>query len=384
MIFVVILWPIFIAVFVLLFCLVSAGLLAWLERRPIELFDGRVIHNQNGKSFSVLSVMFWWTGCSRIVADIVKLFTKEDIINVRVHRVLHDVAPLVTLVSILLAFAVIPLGPDTTVLGTRLSLQILRLDVGFLYVIVMSSLSVFGLVLAGYGSGSRWTRLGGLQIARQMVSYELIVVSSLLGLPVVFSTFEPYALVEQQGYLIGGWLPMWGVFVQPLGFYILLLSISAGIKRFPSDFGSNTGSLCCLEYSGMKFGMFYIAGYIEILVLAGLLTTLFFGGWQVPYLVDINETGSVTLNSQMSNAQGILLPKMASPVIISSTLAFSLRVASFCMKMAFFCWLQLLYRRALPRLRPDQITKLGWRRLLPLSMCNLVATTAVVLWVTNY
>jgi len=272
------------------------------------------------------------------------------------------------LVPALVTFAVIPIGPDIEVLGQTVRLQVARLDVGILFVLAISSLGVFGVTLAGYASASKLAMLGGLRASAQMVSYEVTMGLSLMGLPLIFGTLEPYALVQGQGELLWGWLPKWGIFVQPISFIIFLTAALAENKRIPFDLAEGESEIVgyFVEYSGMKFGMFFMAEYLEVITIAGLLTTLFFGGWQVPYLMDA----------------GFVFPGGAS-LPMAEWLVTLLRIGAFMLKLVFFLWFQLMIRWTLPRFRYDQVMELGWRRLLPLSLINLVVTAAVVLVAVN-
>jgi len=343
-----------------------AGPLTWAERRQSAMIQDRVGPNRAGirlfgREFRVLGLL-------HPLADAIKMITKEDAINKRVDRFLYNLAPMITLVPALVTFAVIPIGPDIEVLGQTVRLQVARLDVGILFVLAISSLGVFGVTLAGYASASKLAMLGGLRASAQMVSYEVTMGLSLMGLPLIFGTLEPYALVQGQGELLWGWLPKWGIFVQPISFIIFLTAALAENKRIPFDLAEGESEIVgyFVEYSGMKFGMFFMAEYLEVITIAGLLTTLFFGGWQVPYLMDA----------------GFVFPGGAS-LPMAEWLVTLLRIGAFMLKLVFFLWFQLMIRWTLPRLRYDQVMELGWRRLLPLSLINLVVTAAVVLVAVN-
>jgi len=343
-----------------------AGPLTWAERRQSAMIQDRVGPNRAGirlfgREFRVLGLL-------HPLADAIKMITKEDAINKRVDRFLYNLAPMITLVPALVTFAVIPIGPDIEVLGQTVRLQVARLDVGILFVLAISSLGVFGVTLAGYASASKLAMLGGLRASAQMVSYEVTMGLSLMGLPLIFGTLEPYALVQGQGELLWGWLPKWGIFVQPISFIIFLTAALAENKRIPFDLAEGESEIVgyFVEYSGMKFGMFFMAEYLEVITIAGLLTTLFFGGWQVPYLMDA----------------GFVFPGGAS-LPMAEWLVTLLRIGAFMLKLVFFLWFQLMIRWTLPRFRYDQVMELGWRRLLPLSLINLVVTAAVVLVAVN-
>ncbi|HJL42963.1 MAG TPA: complex I subunit 1 family protein [Myxococcales bacterium LLY-WYZ-16_1] len=339
-----------------------AGPLTWAERRQSAMIQDRVGPNRAGVKVFGREFRLW--GLLHPLADAIKMITKEDAINQRVDRFLYNLAPVITLVPALVTFAVIPIGPDIEVLGQTIKLQVARLDVGILFVFAISSIAVFGVTLAGYASASKLALLGGLRASAQMVSYEVTMGLSIMGLPLIFGTLEPYALVEAQGQLIGGWLPGWGIFLQPISFIIFLTAAMAENKRIPFDLAEGESEIVgyFVEYSGMKFGMFFMAEYVEVITIAGLVTTLFFGGWQVPYLMDA----------------GFAFP-WGSTWALNEWVVTALRVGAFMLKLLFFCWFQLMIRWTLPRFRYDQVMDLGWRRLLPLSLANVVVTAGVVL-----
>ena len=351
-------------------CFGLAGPLTWAERRQSAMIQDRVGPNRAG--VTLFGQRFTLLGLLHPLADAIKMLTKEDTINQRADRVLYNLAPLIALMPALVTFAVIPIGPDIMWGGERYILQVARLDAGIIYVFAISSIAVFGVTLAGYASASKLAMLGGLRASAQMISYEVTMGLSIMGLVLIYGTLEPYAMVEAQGELIGGWLPAWGIFIQPLSFIIFLTAAIAENKRVPFDLAEGESEIVgyFVEYSGMKFGMFFMAEYIEVIVIAGMVTTFFFGGWQVPYLFDAGVHGLT--------AAGFAFPGGYSFEIgtVATTL---LRIGAFMGKLLFFCWFQLMLRWTLPRFRYDQVMSLGWRRLLPLSLANLVLTAAVVL-----
>ncbi|MEL7371715.1 MAG: complex I subunit 1 family protein [Myxococcota bacterium] len=366
-----VIWDLIRVVAMIVFCLALAGPLTWAERRQSAMIQDRIGPNRAG--FSLLGWRITLFGLLHPLADAIKMITKEDTINQRADRFLYNLAPLIALLPALVTFAVIPIGPDIFVGGERYILQVARLDAGIIYVFAVSSIAVFGVTLAGYASASKLAMLGGLRASAQMISYEVTMGLSVMGLVLIYGTLEPYAMVEAQGRMLGGWLPAWGIFLQPLSFIIFLTAAIAENKRIPFDLAEGESEIVgyFVEYSGMKFGMFFMAEYIEVIVISGMVTTFFFGGWQVPFLVDGGVVAGLA-------TPGFVLPGdiMFEVGEVAATL---LRVAAFMFKLLFFCWFQLMLRWTLPRFRYDQVMALGWRRLLPLSLVNLVATAAVVL-----
>lgn len=376
-------WPLIMILVMLGLCVGLAGPLTWAERRQSAMIQDRVGPNRAGVRLFGRDLRLM--GLLHPLADAIKMISKEDAVNVRVNRFLYDMAPFIALVPALVTFAVIPIGPDIRLGDDWLNLQVARIDAGLLYIFAISSLAVFGVTLAGYASGSKFAMLGGLRASAQMISYEVTMGLSIMGFPLIFSTLEPYSIVEQQGTLLWGWLPMWGIFLQPLSFFIFLLAAMAENKRIPFDLAEGESEIVgyFVEYSGMKFGMFFMAEYIEVILIAGLVTTLFFGGWQVPYLVDVGESGAVVQEVQAAIGQGFLFPGMSEPLMIPGWMAAFLRTGSFLFKLLFFCWFQLMIRWTLPRFRYDQVMDLGWKKLLPLSLANLIVTAAAVLAFTT-
>ncbi len=348
-----------------------AGPLTWAERRQSAMIQDRIGPNRAGfrlfgKSITVLGLM-------HPLADAIKMITKEDVINIRVDRLLFNLAPIISLVPALVTFAVVPFGPDIIFGDWVLPLQVARIDAGVLYIFAISSLAVFGVTLAGYASASRLAMMGGLRASAQMISYEVAMGLALMGLFLVYGTLEPYAMVLEQGDLLWGWLPAWGIFMQPVAFVLFLTAAIAENKRVPFDLAEGESEIVgyFVEYSGMKFGMFFMAEYIEVIVVAGLATTFFFGGWQVPYLVDVMKDGQIVA-AAFEIPGGLRLE-------IAQWLGTLLRIGSFFVKLFFFLWLQLTIRWSLPRFRYDQVMDLGWKKLLPISILNMVVTAAVIL-----
>ena len=337
-----------------------AGVLGWIERKGSALIHDRIGANR--------ASIFGFAGAglvNTLLADPLKFITKEDVIPRGADRFLHTLAPCVNLFPALVAFAIIPFG-DVLVLGGRvIDLQVASLDVGVLYLLAMASLGVYGVVLGGWASNSRWSLLGGIRGSAQMISYELPLGLAVVAMILTFGTLDLQAMARAQGDLLFGWIPAWGILYQPLAFLILLCAGIAESKRIPFDLPESESELISgyfTEYSGVKHLMFFMTDFIEVIIVAALVTTLFFGGWQVPYL----------------QADGIHLPGGASLGLPQIVVAL-LQVASFMLKVVFFCWLQIMIRWTLPRFRYDQLMRLGWLGLLPLALLNVVVTAAVIL-----
>jgi len=355
--------PIVIFAILFLIPLLMAGPLTWAERRQAAMIQDRV--GPNRAAIRIAGKEYRAFGLLHPIADVIKLITKEDSIHHKVDRPLYNLAPFIALFPALVTFAIIPIGPDFELWGQTYQLQIARLDAGILYMFAMSSLAVFGVTLAGYASRNKFALLGGLRASAQMISYEVTLGLSLLGIIMIYGSLEPSAIVSGQSELLWGWLPKWGVFVQPVGLLVFFVAAIAENKRTPFDLAEGESEIIgyFVEYSGMKFGMFFMAEYIEIVLIAAVVTTLFFGGYHVPYLT----------------ADGLLFPWMDSVWTMSPLLVVVLQIAAFMFKLVFFCWFQLMTRWSLPRFRYDQVMKLGWKILLPISLANVLITAIVML-----
>ncbi len=337
-----------------------AGVLGWVERKGSALIQDRIGANR--------ASVFGFAGAGLVntmMADPLKFLTKEDVVPAGSDRLLHWLAPCVNMFPVLVTFAVIPFG-DVLHVGERvINLQVAPLNVGILYVLAMVSLSVYGVVLGGWASNSRWSLLGGIRGSAQMISYELGMGLAIVAMVMTFGTLDLQAMVRAQGHLVGGWVPAWGIFYQPLAFLVFLCAGIAESKRVPFDLPEGESELVSgyfTEYSGIKYLMFFMTDFIEIGVVAGLITTMFFGGWQVPYLM----------------SDGFHFPWGAGLALPQWSVAL-LQVSSFMVKVLLFCWLQVLIRWSFPRLRYDQLMRLGWKGLLPVSLANVVITAVIVL-----
>ncbi len=267
--------------FVLFTVLNLAGFHTWVERKQSALIQDRIGANR-APIFG-----FRMLGLFHGVADAIKMFTKEDIVPARADKVLHTLAPFFSVFFALVAFAVIPFG-DRLIVGDRvINLQVANIDAALLYVFAMLSLGVYGVILAGFASRNNYAIMGGLRATAQMISYEIALGIAVIGVVMVYGTMNLAELVRAQGQLIGGWIPLWGIVAQPVGFVVFLTAALAETKRLPFDLPEGESEIIgyFVEYSGMKFGMFYLTDFLETIIAACLATTLFFGGWQIPYLM---------------------------------------------------------------------------------------------------
>jgi NADH-quinone oxidoreductase subunit H len=248
--------------------------------------------------------------------------------------------------------------------GREISLQAVALDAGVLYVFAMLSMGVYGVMLAGWASGNNFALLGGQRAAALMISAEIAIGVSIIGVCLVYGSLDLQEIARAQGAHWAGLIPQWGIFTQPLGFLLFLTAGIASTKRVPFDIPEAESEIIgyFVEYSGMKFGMFMMADFVETVVIAGMTTALFLGGWQVPWLA----------------ADGFHLPGGVAWALPHLAVV-ALQVGAFITKVVLMVWFLMLIRWTLPRFRYDQAMRLGWLGLLPLGVLNVVITAAVLL-----
>ncbi|MGH7766903.1 MAG: complex I subunit 1/NuoH family protein [Candidatus Binatia bacterium] len=344
------------ALLVLFMVLNLAGILGWIERKGSALIQDRIGANR--------ASIFGFAGLglvNTLIADPIKFLFKEDFIPARGDKLLHTLAPCLALFPALVTFAVIPFGDVLIFGGREINLQVANLNIGILYLFAMASLGVYGIVIGAWASNNKFSLLGGVRGAAQMISYEIAMGLSIMGVLMFYGTLEPQEMARAQGALLwGGWLPAWGIFLQPVGFLLFFTAAVAETKRIPFDIPEGESELVAgyhVEYSGGKFLMFFAGEFAEVVTAAGLVTTLFFGGWQVPWLM----------------RDGFHFP-WGGTLLLAPLSVTLLQVGAFTVKVIFFCWLQILLRWSLPRFRYDQVMRLGWKMMLPVAAVNLVVT----------
>ncbi|MGH9465524.1 MAG: complex I subunit 1/NuoH family protein [Thermoanaerobaculia bacterium] len=333
--------------FALFFGLNLAGLLGWVERKQSAVLQDRI--GANRASIFGLRLL----GLFHPLADALKMLTKEDFVPAQVRRPFHTLAPILSLGFALAALATLPFGGVVEVGGRSWSLQPIESEVSLLIALGLLSLGVHGVMMAGYASSSNYGLLGSLRGAAQMISYEVCIAATLAAAAFLYGTLDLQRAVAAQGRLLGGWLPAWGIFLQPIGFLLFLTAGAAVTKRTPFDVPEGEAEIVGyhVEYSGMKFGMFLMTDFVESIVICGLVATLYLGGWQVPFV-------------ELSGAWGGLL-----------------MVASFTVKVLVLLFVLMQVRWTLPRFRFDQVLDLGWKNVLPLALANFALTIWVVsLW----
>ncbi|MCZ6625211.1 MAG: NADH-quinone oxidoreductase subunit NuoH [Deltaproteobacteria bacterium] len=352
------------ALLVLFMVLNLAGIMGWIERKGSALIQDRIGANRASVfGFAGLGLV------NTLLADPLKFLTKEDFVPPHGDRLLHTLAPCLALFPALITFAVIPFG-DVLIIGDRvINLQVANLNVGILYIFAFASLSVYSIVIGAWASNNKFSLLGGVRGSAQMISYEIAMGLSVMGILMIYETLELQEIVRGQGDLLWGWLPAWGIVLQPVAFLLFFTAAVAETKRIPFDLPEAESELVAgfhTEYSGGKFLMFFAGEFAEMVTSAALITTLFFGGWQVPFL----------LSDGFYFPLGGTLPLPHLAVVL-------LQVGAFGLKVVFFCWLFILLRWSLPRFRYDQVMRLGWKMLLPLGLVNMVVTAIVIVALQN-
>jgi len=287
-------------------------------------------------------------GILQMVADPLKLLIKEDIVPERADRWIFTLAPVICLIPAFIVLAVIPIGPTIHILGRPVTMYITDINIGVLYVMAISSVGVLGIILGGWASNSKYPLLGALRSAAQMVSYEVALGFSIIGVLMLSGSLSLVSIVEAQRH--SGY---WYVFLQPVGFLLFFICGVAETNRAPFDLPEAESELVAgfhTEYSGFRFSLFFLAEYANMLTVAAMAVTLFWGGWLRPF-------PNVAALSFLDVIPGVLW---------------------FIAKVIVFLYCYLWFRASWPRYRYDQLMKLGWQYLLPLSMANVIVTAVVV------
>jgi len=339
----------------LVFVMTTAALLTIGERKWSAMIQNRIGPNRIRVFGNSAGGIFF------LAADALKMLTKENINPSQRSRVLYELAPMAAFAPSFVLFAVVPVGPavDSFINGVRttVALQVANIDAGLLFVFGAASLAVYGTALAGWASNSKLAILGGVRASSQMIGYEVSLGLSLVGSMMAYQSLRLEEMVLAQGQLLWGFLPALGFFLQPVGLLVFFVSAFAETKRTPFDLPEGESEIVgyFVEYPGMKFGMLFLAEFIEVVVLAAITSAIFFGGWHPVFF------------------EGWLRENL-SPIWFASVCA-----GAFLTKVLLLCWLQLIIRWTLPRFRFDQIQKLCWKVLLPVTLANVFITGAVIL-----
>ncbi len=336
---------------ILLFVLLTAvAYTVWLERKVVGHMQNRWGPTRVGPF-----------GLLQPAADGIKFLFKEDLTPPHVYKPLFIAAPLIAVIFALTSISVIPFGNAVTIRGYNIPFQITDVNTGLLLILGVTSIGVYGVALAGWSSNNKYSLLGGLRASAQMVSYEISLGLSLVGVLILSGSFSLRAIVDaQSGYFLG-FIPRWNIFPQFIGFFCYLMAAYAETNRIPFDLPEAETELVAgyhTEYSAMKFAMFFMAEYANMITVACVATLLFFGGWHSP----VGEQAWL----QAHGAPGLLLALLP--------------VFWFAAKIFAFLFLYIWVRGTLPRFRYDQLMSFGWKFLLPLALVNLIATAIAVAW----
>jgi NADH-quinone oxidoreductase subunit H len=400
------------------------AVLVWMERRGAGYFQDRSGPNR-------CNVMgFRAGGLIQNIADAIKLIFKEDVVPKHIkHKFYFILAPTLVFITAILSFAVIPFA-DTLVLGDNsYVMQAIPTDVGILWFLAVVGFGVYGIILAGWSSHNKYGVLGGLRAAAQVIGYEIPMGLALVSLLTIYSTVDLSEMARFQGQLLFGFIPMWGVFLQPIGVVIFIVAAFAETNRTPFDLAEGESEIVAgfhVEYSSMKFALFFMGEYVAMFVSSALIVTLYFGSYQIPWF----NTETLVNNAKPVVALLMILiplaayyfiiwmkknnrshyPRPSDPrvreaqvyasviwslvvfleVIFLGFMIFSsdgnggriivmlLQMGCFLFKTFLMCFVYVWVRWTLPRFRYDQLQRLGWQRLLPLALLNIFITSAVV------
>ncbi|MDY0389801.1 complex I subunit 1/NuoH family protein [Desulfobulbus oligotrophicus] len=399
------------------------AVLVWMERRGAGFIQDRSGPNR-ANIFG-----FRAAGLVQNLADAIKLITKEDIIPDHVrHRFYFVLAPVIVFFISLLSFAAIPFADILVINGKQYIMQAIPTDLGILWFLAIAGFAVYGIILAGWSSHNKYGMLGGLRAAAQVISYEIPLVLAVISALIVYGTVNLTEITQYQGQLLFGFIPMWGIVLQPLGAIIFIVAAFAESNRIPFDFAEGESELVAgfhVEYSSMKFGMFFMGEYVAMFTSSAIIVTLYFGGYQIPWFTTetlVNHAGIVSFllmlivpafaflfslwmqkNNKRPYAMAddpniretavytkllwivvggievlLLFFMVLSAGAAANILVALLQIATFLIKTTIMCFVYVWVRWTLPRFRYDQLQRLGWQTLLPLSLLNIFVTSAVV------
>ena len=319
--------------------LLTVAELVYTERKISAWIQNRIGPNRVG-----------WKGLLQPYADVIKLLLKEDIVPTAANRFIHTLAPIISIGVAFSTLAVVPIAGETiTMFGREVQMVIADVNIGILYILALTSMGVYGLTLSGWSSNNKYSLLGGLRSSAQMISYELSMGLSVIGVVMVTGSLQLTDVVAHQS----GW--MWNMILQPIGFVTFVVAAFAETNRTPFDLPEAEPELVGgyhTEYSSFKFALFFLAEYANMITASAVITTLYLGGWQVPYLELLSLPAGVTV---------------------------ALHILAFVIKVAFMLFVFQWVRWTVPRFRYDQLMDLGWKVMLPLALVNVVITGIVIL-----
>ncbi len=396
----------------------------WMERRGAGFFQDRAGPNR-ANIFG-----FRAAGLVQNLADGAKLFFKEDVISDHIkHKFYFVLAPLIVFFAALVSFAVVPFADTLVLNGKSYIMQGIPIDIGILWFLALAGFGVYGIILAGWSSRNKYGLLGGVRSAAQVISYEIPMGLAIVSLLVVYGTVNLNEMAQFQGKLLFGFIPMWGIILQPLGFMIFLIAAFAETNRTPFDLAEGESEIVAgfhVEYSAMKFAIFFMGEYIAMFASSAIIVTLYFGGYQIPFLATdtlISYAKPIAFLLMLGLPAGMYFfagwirrnnvshyPRENDPrvyeaniyikcfwglVIVLELFLFALllcqsegsaahifvvllQVSTFLLKVTMMIFVYIWVRWTLPRFRYDQLQKLGWQVLLPLALLNIFITGAIV------
>jgi len=400
------------------------AVLVWMERRGAGFFQDRAGPNR----CNVMGIRA--AGLIQNAADGIKLVFKEDIVPGHIkHKFYFILAPMLVFITALLCFAVIPFA-DVLILGDReYVMQAVPMDIGILWFLAVVGFGVYGIILAGWSSHNKYGVLGGLRAAAQVISYEIPMGLALVSLLAVYGTVNLTEVAQFQGKLLFGFIPMWGVILQPLGVIIFIVAAFAETNRTPFDLAEGESEIVAgyhVEYSSMKFALFFMGEYVAMFVSSALIITLYFGSYQIPWLATEtlvafakpvvvlmmiglpvigyffagwikknNRSHYYRENDPRARETTIYIGLLWSLVVVLEIILISylvfasggaaarilvvlLQIATFLFKTFLMCFVYVWVRWTLPRFRYDQLQKIGWEKLLPLALLNIFITSAII------
>lgn len=358
-------------VLVFLMMVQAVPILVWLERRGSAFIQNRFGPNRVGP-----------LGLVQLLADAVKFLHKEDFVPDKGNRFLFYAAPVFALIPAAVAYMAIPMSVPLEIEGSRFLIQGYEINVGIVFILGISSLAAYTILMAGWGSGSKFSLMGAMRASAQIISYELALGLSIVGIILLYGTFNLTEMIQAQtgplkfsgfGYeSYIPWLPNWGIFFQPIGAVIFFAAAFAESNRLPFDLAEGEAELVAgfhTEYGGFKMLMFFIGEYGHMMIASGLMTTFYFGGYLIPGIApaEVYQAGLSWFGSETAAS------------IFNSVVHF----LSYNIKFAVFLWIFIHVRWTLPRFRYDQLMDLGWKTMLPWALGNTILT-AVVLFASAY
>lgn len=396
----------------------------WMERRGAGYFQDRSGPNR-ANIFG-----FRAAGLVQNLADAAKLIFKEDVISGHIkHKFFFVLAPIIVFFTALVSFAVVPFADNLVIGGRSYVMQGIPVDLGILWFLALAGFAVYGIILAGWSSTNKYGILGGLRSAAQVISYEIPMGLAIVSVLVVYGSVNLNEMVQFQGQLLFGFIPMWGAILQPLGMVIFIIAAFAETNRTPFDLAEGESEIVAgfhVEYSAMKFAVFFMGEYVALFVSSAIIVSLFFGGYQVPFLSTATLiSGAKPVAFLLMIALPVVMhfftawvrrsnvshyPRENDPRVFEANvyikclwglvvivelillaILFSasggpataifvalLQVCTFLLKVTMMIFVYIWVRWTLPRFRYDQLQKLGWQVLLPLALLNIFITSAVV------